>query len=29
MQIKRSGVELRLVMNGDRGKAQKADPPPY
>jgi hypothetical protein len=25
MQIKR-GVELRLVLNGDRGKAQKADP---
>jgi len=26
MQIKRRGVELRLVVNGDRGKAQKADP---
>jgi site-specific DNA recombinase len=26
MQIKRRGVELRLVMNGDRGKAPKADP---
>jgi site-specific DNA recombinase len=26
MQIKRRGVELRLLMNGDRGKAQKADP---
>jgi hypothetical protein len=26
MQIKRRGVELRLVMNGDRGRAQKADP---
>ena len=26
MQIKRRGVELRLVMNGDRGKAQNADP---
>jgi DNA invertase Pin-like site-specific DNA recombinase len=26
MQIKRRGVELRLVMNGDRDKARKADP---
>jgi site-specific DNA recombinase len=26
MQIKRRGVELRLVMNGDRATAQKADP---
>jgi hypothetical protein len=26
MQIKRRGVELRLVVNGDRSKAQKADP---
>ena len=26
MQIKRRGVELRLVFNGDRRKAQKADP---
>jgi site-specific DNA recombinase len=26
MQIKRRGVELRLLFNGDRRKAQKADP---
>jgi site-specific DNA recombinase len=26
MQIKRRGVELRLVVNGDRAKTQKADP---
>ena len=26
MQIKRRGVELRLVVNGDRSKAHKADP---
>ena len=26
MQIKRRGVELRLVVNGDRDKAQQADP---
>jgi site-specific DNA recombinase len=26
MQIKRRGVELRLVMNSNRGKAQNADP---
>ena len=26
MQIKRRGVELRLVMNGDRDKARRADP---
>jgi len=26
IQIKRRGVELRLVVNGDRSKAQKADP---
>jgi hypothetical protein len=26
MLIKRRGVELRLVANGDRSKAQKADP---
>jgi len=26
MQIKRRGVELRLVFNRDRGKSRKVDP---
>jgi site-specific DNA recombinase len=26
MQIKRRGVELRLVIDGDRGRVPKADP---